>query len=135
MQDADCITAPNRSAMNDLFDAIIKQGAQVAGAVFLCRGGDKINAEPARPGEVYEGDVGTGLMLINCKTAASTPQPWFVHEFSDDGTKTVCGEDIYFCRHMRKHGARVVVDYTMETGHVTEYTLPIKQDLYANAGG
>lgn len=122
MQDADCFALPqnNYSAVKALWLSMRRAEAQVCGAAIAVRNGDKMNCEPARPGESYEGVVGTGLMLIDLRPLRDLPRPWFKHTDSPSGDSVTCGEDAYFCSHARDHGYRVWVDYTIPTGHASQ---------------
>ena len=118
MQDADTFALPTAgSALAHLFRNLRKSDAAVIGAAVLIRNGDGVNCEPATPGEVYDGEVGTGLMLIDLRKLASLPLPWFVQRDTADGCGVDVGEDIGFCRAVKAAGHRVLVDYSIPTGH------------------
>jgi hypothetical protein len=59
-------------------------------------------------------------MLIDLLKLRDLPRPWFVHRDTDDGLGVVCGEDIYFCRHAKAHGHRVMVNYAIPMGHADQ---------------
>lgn len=122
MQDAD-VFADGCTALQRLHSTMHEWSGAVVGASYMHRGGQKMNANPARPGEVYEGEVGTGLMLIDVKALAKVPGPWFELTLNEAGTDVACGEDIHFCRHVKAHGLRVLVDATIPTGHIGEVPL------------
>lgn len=118
MQDADTFAVlPAYGCLETMLDTMQKHDAAAVGAAVVVRNGERMNVEPARPGESYEGEVGTGLMLIDLGKLRDLPRPWFRMDTSDDGEGIRCSEDIWFCRLLRKHGHRVVVDYTFQTGH------------------
>ncbi len=118
MQDADTFAVlPAYGAIESLWQTMQKHDAAAVGAAVVVRNGERMNVEPARPGESYEGEVGTGLMLIDLRKLAELPRPWFSTENHDDGERVKCSEDIWFCRLLKKHGHRVIVDYTFPTGH------------------
>lgn len=121
MQDADTYALPehNYSAIRPL----LAHGAAVVGAAYASRNRDRMNCEPARPGEVYEGVVGTGLMLIDLRKLAELPRPWFAYRVAADGMTVECGEDLHFCRLVKAAGHSVLVDYTIPTGHVASVTV------------
>lgn len=105
------------SALDALWDTMRRNDAAAVGAAVPVRNGQSMNCEPARPGEVYPGKVGTGLMLIDLRKLADLPRPWFVHTDRADGLDVECSEDIYFCRQLEAAGLSVFVDYGIDTGH------------------
>lgn len=120
MCDSDTFPLAVEGGLAHLWRTMSATGAAVVGAAVVTRNGDRMNCEPARPGETYEGEVGTGYMLIDLFKLRDLPRPWFVHRDSDDGLRVVCGEDIYFCRHAKAHGHRVIVDFTIPMGHADQ---------------
>jgi hypothetical protein len=92
-------------------------GAAVVGAAVPIRNGDSMNCEPARPGEIYEGVVGTGYMLIDLVKLRDMPKPWFVCELDEHGIDKVVGSDIGFCRLVQNHGQKVVVNFALSMAH------------------
>lgn len=124
MQDSDCfLRMGHGGGLTHLLRTIGETSAAAVGAVFVCRDQGRVNCSPARPGRVYEGEVGTGLMLIDVRQAAAVEPPWFVLQLDETGEVVELSEDIYFCRRLRESGKRVVVDYTLPTGHVHETPL------------
>jgi hypothetical protein len=118
MQDADTFTiAPAFGSLEPLLATMEKHDAAAVGAAVVVRNGNTMNVEPARPGESYEGEVGTGLMLIDLRKLAELPRPWFRTTLHDDGERVRCSEDIGFCRLLKTHGHKVIADYTVQTGH------------------
>jgi hypothetical protein len=119
MQDSDTFALPehNYSAIERLLATMLKHEAAIVGAPYPVRNGETMCCEPARPGEVYPGEVGTGLMLIDLRKLADLPRPWFRFVEADDGSTVTCGEDIYFCRLAKAAGHKVLVDYTIPVGH------------------
>jgi hypothetical protein len=107
------------SGIELLLQTMKATGAAAVGAAVVVRNGNRMNCEPALPGEYYSGDVGTGLMLIDLNRLAKLERPWFVHADKPSGLEVECGEDIYFCRKIRAAGFDVVVDYTFPTGHTS----------------
>jgi hypothetical protein len=107
-----------------LYRTMMQTSSSVVGALICCRDGEKMNAEPARPGEIYDGEVGTGLMLIDLRQVSKAlPLPWFSFKYNEDHTDIETGEDIAFCRAVTAAGLRVVVDATIETLHYDERPL------------
>ena len=112
MIDADVYVPDPRPAL-DVLGGALDLGAGAAGAIVIGRDG-RPNTGP-NPGE-----VGTGLMLINLRAIAGIAGPWFKTELGPDGTTIECGEDLYFCRLLRRHGLDVRVVANLETAHVGE---------------
>jgi hypothetical protein len=120
MCDSDTFPIPPEGGLGAMWRTMTETGAAVVGAAVITRNAKRMNCEPARPGEVYDGEVGTGYMLIDLWKLRDLPRPWFVHRDTDDGLGVVCGEDIYFCRHAKAAGHRVVVDFTLPMGHADQ---------------
>ncbi len=120
MCDSDTFPIPMDGGLASMWKAMTEHKAAVVGAAVVTRNGKRMNCEPARPGEVYEGEVGTGYMLIDLHALRDLPRPWFVHRDTDDGLRVECGEDIYFCRHAKAHGHRVYVNYALPMGHADQ---------------
>ena len=117
MCDSDTFPTRPDGGLKAMWKTMCDTGAAAVGAAVVVRNGDRVNCEPARPGEVYEGEVGTGYFLIDLVKIRQVPKPWFVYRDSADGLGVECGEDIGFCRLLKAHGHRVVVDYTLAMGH------------------
>lgn len=109
MVDADVFTT-DASFLADMLDEI-KDGAAVAGAVVSTRGG--------RENATTDGEVGTGMMLIDLRKLESLPHPWFRTELDARG-ETAAGEDVAFCRRVMAHGRRVAIVRSFPTTHVGE---------------
>lgn len=120
MCDSDTFPIPPEGGLGHMWRTMTETSAAVVGAAVITRNAKRMNCEPARPGEVYDGEVGTGYMLIDLWKLRDLPRPWFVHRDTDDGLKVLCGEDIYFCRHAKAAGHRVVVDFTIPMGHADQ---------------
>ena len=118
--DSDTFPLPPEGGLGSMWRAMCDTGAAVVGAAVVTRNGSRINCEPAKPGEVFDGEVGTGYMLIDLLKLRDLPRPWFVHQDTADGLRVACGEDIYFCRHAKAHGHRVVVNYALPMGHADQ---------------
>lgn len=123
-QDADTFALPqgNYSALARLVATLTEHDAAVVGAAVVGRS-ERMNCDPAKPGEVYEGVVGTALMLLDLHKLARVSRPWFLYQVAPDGEGVQCGEDLYFCRRAAEAGCKVVVDYGIATGHVTSEVL------------
>jgi hypothetical protein len=68
MQDADTFSVrPAFGSLESLWSTMEKHDAAAVGAAVAVRNGDTMNCEPARPGESYEGEVGTGIMLLDLR--------------------------------------------------------------------
>jgi hypothetical protein len=115
MCDAD--TIPIGDGLRSMWDVMQETGAAVVGAAVPVRNGDSMNCEPARPGEVYEGVVGTGYMLIDLFRLRALPKPWFTCTLAEDGLSKAVGSDIGFCRAVQSAGHKVVVNYRLAMAH------------------
>ena len=62
--------------------------------------------------------VATGCMLINMKVFDIIDKPWF---FFDTYHGELLGEDIWFCRQVKRAGLGVWCDPTVITGHIGDY--------------
>lgn len=118
--DSDTFPLPMEGGLESMWQAMTQTGAAVVGAAVPTRNGKRMNCEPARPGEVYEGEVGTGYMLIDLLKLRELPTPWFIHRDTPDGLRVECGEDIYFCRRVREAGHKVVVHFLLPMGHADQ---------------
>jgi hypothetical protein len=121
MCDSDTFATPMVGSLGHMWQTMQEHSAAVVGAAVVTRNGQRVNCEPVHPGETYEGEVGTGLMLVDLWKLRDLPKPWFVHRDTPDGLKVECGEDIYFCRHAKAHGHSVVVNYALPTGHADQH--------------
>lgn len=117
MMDSDTFPTRPEGGIESMWQAMQETGAAVVGAAVPIRNGDGMNCEPARPGEVYEGVVGTGYMLIDLFKLRDVPKPWFRCVLNDDGTEKTVGSDIGFCRLVQEHGHRVVVNFALPMAH------------------
>ena len=117
MCDADTMPAVPDGGLRSMWDAMCETGAAVVGAAVPVRNGSTMNCEPAEPGAVYDGVVGTGYMLVDLIKLRDLPKPWFSVVLSDDGTEKAVGSDIGFCRAVRSAGHRVVVNYRLPMAH------------------
>lgn len=115
MMDAD--TFPVDDGLASMWQAMQETGAAVVGAAVPVRNGSGMNCEPARPGEIYEGVVGTGYILIDLVKLCELPKPWFRVELSEDGTSKAVGSDIGFCRSASDAGHVVAVNYRLQMVH------------------
>lgn len=117
MCDSDTFPAPPSGGLKNMWDAMCETGAAVVGAAVTVRNGSSMNCEPAQPGAVYEGEVGTAFMLVDLVKLRAVPKPWFRAALSDDGTEKSVGSDIGFCRLVKSHGHSVVVNYRLAMAH------------------
>lgn len=117
MMDSDTMPVPLEGGLKQMWQAMSDTGAAVVGAAVPVRNGDRMNCEPARPGEIYDGEVGTAYMLVDLFKLRDMPRPWFQCELSADGLTKAVGSDIGFCRRVREHGQRVVVNYKLQMAH------------------
>jgi|2_EtaG_2_1085320.scaffolds.fasta_scaffold00208_40 GT2 family glycosyltransferase len=78
-------------------------------------------------GELIEADaIGTGCMMFDTRCFMDTPRPWFKIDGKRDGTHI--GEDVFFCRNMKKAGKRIWVDTSIEIGHIAQ--MEVARPLY-----
>jgi hypothetical protein len=117
MTDSDTFPAPPSGGLKSMWDAMRETGAAVVGAAVTVRNGSSMNCEPANPGEVYPGEVGTAYMLVDLVKLRVIPKPWFRAVLSEDGTEKSVGSDIGFCRLVKSHGHSVVVNYRLAMAH------------------
>lgn len=125
MQDSDCGAIGQGSVLKKLISTATNNDAAVIGVPFVARTRDKVTCEPAHAGKIYEGEVGTGLVLFDMRRLKAQ-LPWFVEQLSEDGTERVCGEDIGMCRYVASGGHKVMVDYTVDTVHIAEEGLALR---------
>ena len=128
MLDSDCGVEGHEPALKRMLYTMHNQDAALVGLPFIARTRDKVTAEPANPGRVYVGEVGTGCVLIDMGALEDVALPWFVDELTEDGTERKCGEDIHFCRKLEELGKTCIIDYTLPTIHIAE------EGLYLNPG-
>lgn len=127
MMDADVFVPGPSSAIEPLIAAWEATGAAVVGAPVVTRRNDgAVNVTP-------EGDVGTGLMLVDVAQLARVPAPWFRTTLDERG-ELRCGEDIGFCQLVRQHGLRVHVATEIATGHADERVLAYAPDQFSQPG-
>lgn len=62
--------------------------------------------------------VGTGAMLINISVFSRIEKPWFFFEPHDDGDM---GEDVWFCRQVKRAGMEVWCDPLPDIKHIGDY--------------
>jgi hypothetical protein len=117
--DADSFPMVPDGGLAHMWAVMQEHDAAVVLAAFVVRNGKRLNVEPVKLGETYEGEGGTAYMLIDLWKLRDLPKPWFVHEDTDDGLGVSCGEDVYFCRHAKAHGHKIVVTCAIPTGHAT----------------
>ena len=118
MQDADTFSIlPAYGSLESMWNTMDKFGAAAVGAAVAVRNGETMNVQPALPNQAYEGEVGTGLMLIDLNKLKDLPRPWFRTELFEDGERVKTSEDIWFCRYLKRQGFSVYIDYTFRTGH------------------
>lgn len=120
MQDSDVWSKSSMGAVAPMLATARETGAAaVAAIVGLRRKKAAANVLPCRPGEVYAAEkAGTGMILIDCAQAEEVGAPWFANTYSNDGCEIEVGEDIHFCRLLRKHGKALYVDGRIPTTHV-----------------
>ena len=118
MMDSDTMPVQPEGGLKQMWQAMTDTESAVVGAAVPVRNGETMNCEPSRPGEIYDGVVGTAYMLIDLWKLRDLPKPWFRVELSPDGTTKAVGSDIGFCRAVQSAGHRVVVNYALPMAHV-----------------
>lgn len=120
MMDSDTFADVPEGGLGHMWHVMQETGATAVGAAVVTRNGTRVNVEPFKPGEVYDGEVGTGYFLFDLWKIRDIPKPWFRQRDSADGLSVECGEDIGFCRLLKEHGHKVVVTYALPTGHADQ---------------
>jgi hypothetical protein len=120
MCDADTMPVPLEGGLKSMWEAMGETGAAVVGAAVPVRNGDRMNCQPARPGEVYVGEVGTAYMLCDLHKLRALPRPWFKCEMAEDGLSKAVGSDIGFCRAVQSAGHKVVVNFRLAMAHAEQ---------------
>ena len=129
--DSDSYTDPSGSALERLMaDLEGDERAVASSAVTVCRGGEILNAHPARPDRVYPAEkVGAAIMLIDLqRLSALGDPPWFRFELALDGVDIAAGEDVYFCNKVRGLGGVVLANYQIPTRH--DSVLPLRLERF-----
>lgn len=122
MMDSDSFADVPQGGLSSMWAAMQGHDAAAVGAAFVVRNDNmRINVDPVKPGEVYEGAAGAAYLLIDMWKLRDLPRPWFRHQDSDDGLEVTCGEDVFFARHVKEHGHRFVVNFAIPTGHAMNY--------------
>ncbi len=119
MMDADSFPMVPDGGLAHMWHVMQKHDSAVVLAAFVTRNGARINTEPVKLGETYEGEGGAAYMLLDLWKLRDLPRPWFVYQHKENGIDVECGEDVYFCRHAKAHGHRVAVTCAIPTGHAT----------------
>lgn len=76
--------------------------------------------QPARAGELVEccgTGMGFNLWRISMFRDERLRRPWFKTLACDDGTSSMCTQDLYFWSDARKYGYRCAVDCSVLVGH------------------
>lgn len=119
MMDSDSFPLGQSGGLMQMWSVMQEHSAAVVSAAFVTRNGTRLNCEPVKLGETYEGEAGAAYMLVDLWRLRDMPKPWFVHEDADDGLGVRCGEDIYFARRVKAFGQKYVVNCAIATGHAT----------------
>jgi len=122
MVDADVFTS-EPTFFADMLDEI-KSGAAVVGAAVSTRRGIE--------NVTTDGDVGTGLMLVDLRKLEGMEHPWFKTILDASGDVAV-GEDVSFCQRVRAHGRTVAVTRSFPTTHVGEAHYQFSPSAAVNA--
>ena len=117
MMDADSFPTLPQGGLAHMWRAMCDHSAAIVGAAIPIRNGNGMNCEPATPGEVYEGVVGSAYLLIDTWKLRDLPRPWFKLDMSADGMSKAIGSDINFCKMVQAHGRKVIVNFALPTAH------------------
>ena len=118
--DADMVFGPAQIARLCAHDAPIIAGLYFIGSAYECYptimhptpDGERVR-EWAR-GQVVETDAtGCGFLLVKREVFEKTGEPWF--QWNGEGD---LGEDVYFCHLARAVGYRILIDTSIQLGHV-----------------
>lgn len=86
-----------------------------------------VSDEEWKKRELMEVDAtGTGCILIKTSVFMDIEYPWF--EFTKTKEGKVVGEDISFCRKVKKAGYKIYVDTSINCGHIG--TLEVNEGTY-----
>lgn len=71
---------------------------------------------------------GMGAMLMRTDVVVDLPRPWFRHGINDHGGDI--GEDVGFCRALRRAGHTVLIDHDLskEVGHIGQHTYRLQAE-------
>lgn len=117
MMDADTAPILPEGGLKSMWQAMTDTGAAVVGAAVPVRNGSSMNCEPATPGELYPGVVGTAYMLVDMWKLRDLPRPWFRVQLANDGLSKTIGSDIGFCRDVQAAGHTVTVNFRLPMAH------------------
>lgn len=117
MMDSDSAPILPEGGLKSMWQAMNDLDAAVVGAAVPIRNGDGMNCEPARPGEVYPGTVGTAYMLCDMWKLRDLPRPWFQMQLAEDGMSKAVGSDVGFCRAVQSAGHVVAVNFALPMAH------------------
>lgn len=140
MQDADTYSHGTEPVLKALLDVAMERDASIVAAGYgLRREVPALSVYPARPGEVYEGELaGTGMMLVDLRhvdrIAAEYEGPWFMRTYADARCTTLqVGGDAFFCDLVRRHGGTVWITAQVPTTHAYLDTDRLRFDPTAGA--
>lgn len=126
MVDSDVGMEGGNSSLQWLMPTMTEHDAAVAGVPVMLRRAEvlpngqhknTVNCSPIYAGQVYQGRVATGIMLIDVKKAAELDKPYFLDVRNDDNTQRTTTQDMYFCDKLKQRGYKVYVDFRAGTVH------------------
>lgn len=88
----------------------------------------------ASEGLVEATRLGMGMMLVRMTVFDRIPSPWFIHSFDEQKTPVnpdgEMGEDYYFVRRAREHGAVAYcdLDLSLQIGHIGDMVFHVTRD-------
>ena len=126
MVDSDVAVEGGQSALQYLMPTMTERDAALAGIPVLLRRAEQlpdgrwkntVNCSPIFAGEVYQGRVATGILLIDLHQVCKLPEPWFFDTRNEQNTERTVTQDMYFCDKVREAGLKVYVDFRAPTIH------------------
>jgi hypothetical protein len=126
MVDSDVAVAGGGSSLKYLLPLMLEKKCALAGLPVMLRRAEQlpdgrwkntVNVSPIFAGEVYQGRVATGILLINLEQVRDLEQPWFLDIRNDLNTERTTTQDMYFCDKVRDAGGKVYVDFRVPTVH------------------
>ncbi len=124
MQDADVSFDECDPVLEMLLESIVAHDASaVAAGVRRRARTERVAASSTKPAQIYEAEVGTGLLLIDVNRVAAISPPWFDVELNASGTGVVADEGPLFSRKLKAAGQKVYCDFTFPTVHLERRAL------------
>lgn len=126
MIDSDVAVEGGNSSLASLMPLMDEKDCALAGIPVMLRRAEQmpdgrwkntVNCSPIFAGEVYQGRVATGILLINLDQVKELPEPWFYDVRNENNTERTVTQDMYFCDKVRDAGLKVYVDFRIPSVH------------------